>query len=431
MAMSVHDYVPFAGSLAIGLLLGFERERHHGEARQAAGSRTFALLALLGTLAASFDSWAVVAGLLVTGGLLIVGYRRTSTEDPGLTTEFAAVLAYALGALAWQRSGLAAGLAIVVVAILASKARLHAFARDVITETELEDAIKFLVMAFVVLPLLPNRSVGPYGVLNPERIWQLVVALTGISWAGYIATRAFGARRGLLIAGLAGGFISASATTASMARLSRTPRRLNEAVSAASLASLATFAQLAGIIAVADRPLLERLWPSLLAGAALLLITTALMAHRGGATAPGDTDQLADDIDPGRAQAMSVGSSGERPFGLRPTLILASVLTLALLVGRWVVDVAGARATMIASGAAGLADAHAGALSAATLHDQGQVGMASALLGVGAALSTNTVVKCILAFAGGGRQFGLRFMIAVVPAFALFASVLGLTAAAQ
>lgn len=414
--MTLHELVPFVSSLAIGLLLGFERERHHGEhGRQVAGSRTFALFALLGTLAASFDRWAIVAGLLVAGALVLLGYRRTSIDDPGLTTELAAVVAYGLGALAWQRSGLAASLAIMVVVLLASKARLHAFAREVVTETEVEDALKFLVMAFVVLPLLPNRNVGPYGVLNPERIWQLVVALTGISWAGYIATRALGPRRGLLIAGLAGGFISASATTASMARMSRTPGRLHEAVSAAALASLATFAQLAGIVAVADRPLFNRLWPALASGA-LVLAGTIVFTARRHPPAP-ETDAVE-------------SISRERPFGLRPTLVLASVLTAALLLGRWVADVVGPRATVLASGAAGLADAHAGALSAATLHQQGQIGVSAGLVGVGAAVTTNTVVKCVLAFTGGGRSFGWRFGAVVLPAFATFGGVLGVSVAA-
>ena len=77
-------------------------------------------------------------------------------------------------------------------------------------------------MAFVILPLLPNRGLGPYAVLNPERVWLLVVLLTGIGWVGYIGVRALGPERGLLVTGLAGGFVSASATTASMGRLSRT-----------------------------------------------------------------------------------------------------------------------------------------------------------------------------------------------------------------
>ena len=181
--------------------------------------------------------------------------------------------------------------------------------------------------------------------------------------------------------------------------------------------SAVTFAQLAGIVAVADRELLVHLWPALVAGAGTLLVIAAVSSGWH---------------DPEVAGVVTVRPDppADRPFGLRPALLLAGVLTLALLVGRWVVDIIGPKATMLASGASGLADAHAGALAAATLHQQGQVDLSSALLGVGASLSTNTVVKCVLAFTAGGHQFGWRFCAGVVPAFAVFLGVVVHAAAA-
>lgn len=212
---------PFLVALAIGLLLGFERERsHHRELP--AGSRSFALLALVGAVAASFGTWTVVVGLAGVVAMLALAYFRTSADDPGTTTEIAAVVAYLLGALAYTRPGLAVALAVVVAVLLVSKGRIHRFAREIVSEIELEDAIKFFVVAFVILPLLPDQGVGPYGVLNPAKIWLLVVLLTGIGWVGYIGVRALGPQRGLLVTGLAGGFVSATATTASMGRVSRT-----------------------------------------------------------------------------------------------------------------------------------------------------------------------------------------------------------------
>jgi uncharacterized membrane protein (DUF4010 family) len=414
------------------LLIGFERERSHRESGQAAGARTFALLALAGATAAAVGRWGVPAGLLVLGGLLIAGYVRTSADDPGVTTEVAGVATYLLGSLAWERQASAAAVAIGVVALLASKARIHSFVRDVVTDTEVDDAVKFLVMAFVVLPLLPHRKLGPYGVLDPARLWQLVVALTGISWAGYVATRAFGARRGMLMAGLAGGFVSASATTAALGRTSRASGALRGPLGGAYLASLATFVQLAGIVAVADRPLLARLWPALVAGAVVLLVVAFAAARRPEPTAAGATPHGAGpppEADSGLPPEAERGPVA-RPFGLRPALVLAGVLTAAVLAGRWVVDIVGPDATVLATGAAGLADAHAGALAAATLHAQGQIGASAALLGVAAALATNTVVKCVLAFTAGGRRFGWRFCTGVLPAFAVFGAVASLAAVA-
>ena len=148
----------------------------------------------------------------------------------------------------------------VVVGLLISKTRIHRFAREIVSEVELEDAIKFFVVAFVILPLLPDRQLGPYGVLNPSKIWLLVVLLTGIGWVGYIGVRALGPERGLLVTGLAGGFVSASATTASMGRLSRTVAGLRGPLASALLASLATFVQLLVVIGLVDGEVLRRLW---------------------------------------------------------------------------------------------------------------------------------------------------------------------------
>jgi uncharacterized membrane protein (DUF4010 family) len=392
-----------------------------------AGSRTFALLALCGALAASLDPSVIAAGVLAVGALVAVGYRRTSEDDPGATTEVAALATYLLGALTWSHAGLAASIAITMIVLLSTKDRIHSFAREVVTDTDVEDVIKLLVMAFIVLPFLPNRSVGPYGVLNPQKIWQLVLALTGISWAGYVATRVLGSRRGLLITGLAGGFISASATTASMARLSRSANQARVAVAGASLASLATFVQLAGIIAVADARLLRRLWPALLVGAVAMAAVAAFWVRRSvhaGEAAPEAAPEGED-----RAKADETADATTHPFGLGPALMLAAVLTLAVLLGRWVVDVLGPQATLFASGAAGFADAHAGALAAATLYHENQIEARTALLGIGAAVTTNTVLKGVLAFAAGGRSFGLRFTPGMVVVIGLFLTTLAFTTA--
>jgi uncharacterized membrane protein (DUF4010 family) len=417
--MTAHDLVPFLSSIAIGLLIGLERERSHPtDSHQAAGSRTFALLALSGTLAASFNSWVVVAGLAAAATLLAIGYVTTSTNDPGATTEVAALATFLIGALAWKQTGIAAALGITVLVLLMSKGRIHSFARDIVTDSEVEDAVKFLVMAFVVLPLLPNREVGPYGAFNPERIWQLVLALSGVSWAGYLATRALGPKRGPLIAGLAGGFISASATTASMGRLSRTDSQLRAAVAGAHLASIATFIQLAFIITVGDRTLMTRLWPALVAGAVVLAAVAAATTLRSAPDSSGKQTQAGHATTDNRDGPSA--ATIPRPFALKPALVLASVLTAALLLGRWIVDVAGARATLLATSAAGLADAHAGALTAATLHRQGQVSTSIALLGVATAICANTGVKCVLAFLAGGRRFGWRVTAGLAPASAAF-----------
>jgi uncharacterized membrane protein (DUF4010 family) len=401
---------PYLVALAIGLLLGLERERSHNRTLSA-GSRTFALLSLLGATAATFGPWVVIAGLVGVGALMALAYFRSSDEDLGTTTEIAALVAYLLGALAYTQPAVAVALAVVVVALLLSKKRIHRFARDIVTEVELEDAVKFFVVAFVILPLLPNRPMGPYGVLNPEKVWLLVVLLTGIGWVGYIGVRALGPQRGLLVTGLAGGFVSASATTASMGRLSRGAVGLRAPLASALAASLATFIQLLVVIGYVDPAVLRRLWPPVVAGALVLACVVAVV-YRG---ATGDGAQTDDN-----AAAIPVG----RPFSLRPALILTAVLVSALLVGRWGADVLGPQGAVLAAFAAGLADAHAGSVAAATLSAQGGITVGTALAAIAAALGSNLLVKVVLAFTAGGRRFGVRFAAGMAAPTAVFAAVL-------
>jgi uncharacterized membrane protein (DUF4010 family) len=413
-SLSFEALQPFLTAAAIGLLLGLEREwSHRAGARQAAGSRTFALLALAGAVAASFGPGVVAAGLAGVGALLAIGYARTSAADPGLTTEVAAGAAYLLGALAWREGALAVGLAVLIGALLVSKPRLHHLAREIVTDVEVEDAVKLLVVAFVVLPLLPSQDLGPFGVLNPRRIWKLVLALTGIGWLGYLGTRILGTRRGLLFAGLAGGFVSASATTATMARLARdaisragsaheaTRAALHGPLSAAIAASVATVMQLAAVLVFVNRPLLERLVPALALSGVALLVVAAMLARRAEGAA---------------SQAPPSG----RPFALRPALVLAGLLTLALLISRAGTAWLGAGGAIAAAGLAGLVDAHAGALAAATLGARGELTLAEATWAVAASLGTNTGMKVVLAFAGGGARFGWPFAAAIAAAVAGF-----------
>lgn len=404
---------PFLVALAIGLLLGFERERSHSR-ELPAGSRSFALLALVGAIAASFDTWVVVVGLAGVGVLVALAYFRTSDEDPGTTTEIAALVAYLLGALAYTRPAVAVALAVVVAGLLVSKTRIHRFAHEIVSEVELEDAIKFFVVAFVILPLLPHRQLGPYGVLDPAQIWLLVVLLTGIGWVGYIGVRALGPERGLLVTGLAGGFVSASATTASMGRVSRTLTGVRAPLAGALLASTATFVQLLIVIGLVDAAVLRRLWLPVVVGLVVLLGVAALV-YRGASRVPSDGAAPAEEA-PAKPAA--------RPFALRPALILAAVLTLALLVGRWGADVLGPRGAVLAAFAAGLADAHAGSVAAASLAAKGDITVDTALVSVGAALGSNMLVKTVLAFTGGGRRFGLGFIAAMAVPSVVFAVAL-------
>ena len=435
--MTIDDLLPFIYALSIGLLIGFERERSHPpEIKKIGGSRTFALVALFGALAARFDVSVVIAGLLAVALFLVFGYRRTSLMDPGTTTEVALFVAYLLGALTQHEPTVAVSLGIVATVLLASKQRIHGFARSVVSDIEFEDALKFAVIAFVVFPLLPNREIGPYGVINPHEIWLLVVAFTGISWVGYIAVRVLGPGRGTMVTGLAGGFVSASATTAAMGRSARSGE-VGDAVAGGLLASVATFVQLEAIMVVASPEVAARLWPAVLLGMAVLIGLAVLDRRRNRSTTlplPDDhaaiaTSQVRDSITERSAERTAVEGSTVRPFALRSALVLAAVLTGALLLGRWAAAVFGSSGVYLSAGAAGLADAHAGALASAELFGADAIGLSTALLAIAVAVSANTITKVVLGFSIGGRSFGRRLAAGIVPSVSLFVISIGLTIA--
>jgi uncharacterized membrane protein (DUF4010 family) len=198
--------VNLAVALGVGLLIGAERERRKGEgpSRSPAGIRTFTVASLAGAI--SFIVGGELLLAIATAGVIIltaVAYWRGREDDPGLTTEIVLIVTVLLGGLSMQKPALAAGLAVTVAVLLALRTPLHRLVGTVLTEDELKDALIFAGATLVILPLVPDRPMGPYGALNPHSIWILVILVMAISAAGYVAVRVLGARYGLPIAGLA------------------------------------------------------------------------------------------------------------------------------------------------------------------------------------------------------------------------------------
>jgi uncharacterized membrane protein (DUF4010 family) len=390
-------------ALAVGLLVGLERER---SGHRAVGVRTLGVAGLVGGVAAALSPYAVAGALVAAGALAFATYRRPGHDDPGATTEIALVAVVALGALAWSSPELAVGGAIAVALLLWAKGPIHRFARELVSDEDVKDALVFFVAAFIVLPLLPDTETGPYGVLNPQRIWLIVVLLTATGWAGYVATRWLGARRGLAITGFAGGFVSGAATTGAMARRARDEVSVRrEALAAALLASVTTLVLLTIIGTYVSPEVLTRLAPSLIATGVVLLVEVGVLLLRPG---------------PGAASAGE--EEHARPFALGPAVVLALVLTGALLLARWGADALGDAGVVGSTALAGFADAHASALAAAQLAADGAIPVDLAALAVAAALATNTVTKVVLAFAAGGLRVGALYtalMLGPVLAFAL------------
>jgi len=383
-----------AVALGIGLMLGLERERHKGEGpeREAAGVRTFALAALLGGLSAEVGGVAVlaVAGSFIALAALIA-YAQRRHDDPGLTTEVAMMTAFLLGALTGSDAALAAGLAVVVTAVLAAREPLHRFVNESLSPREMHDGLVFAAAALVILPLVPDREMGPYGVFNPFAIWRLVVLVMAISAAGYIGLRLLGPRLGLALAGFAGGFVSSAATIGAMgARALAEPRLMRPAVAGAVLSSVATVIQLAIVVgATSPAALRELALPLILAGAAAAAYAAvvSLRALRGEAPAS---------VERGRA------------FDLKTAGVFAATGAVVLVVSAALSDRLGTAGLVLGAGVAGFADAHAAAISVAALVVAGKIPPGEAVVPILAALSANTVTKAALAVVAGRWRYALQ-----------------------
>lgn len=408
----------FAVALGIGLLVGVERERRKGQgpSRAAAGIRTFAVVSLLGALGMSLGGALLLALLaLALGVLLAVGNQRRRERDPGLTTEVALLLTLLLGALCLRDPALASGLAVTLAILLAARARMHRFVRSVLSQDELSDALILAAGALVVLPLLPDRYLGPFDAINPRTVWKFALLVMAVSAAGHIGLRVVGPRFGLPLAGFASGFISSAATISAMGeRAAREPALLGPAVTGALLSSVSTLILMAAVLAAIDPEVLRALALPLACsgGAALAYCVLFLLKAR-------------------RHMELPEAAIG-RPFQLKTALLLASmaaaILILAAGLNLWL----GSGGILAAATLGGLADTHAAAASVASLAAAGKIGAAQAVIPVLAALSANTFSKAVFAWVNGGRQFawqvipGLLLLIGAAWAGRALTTILGL-----
>lgn len=391
-----------ASAFAIGLLIGAERERRKGEgpSRSPAGIRTFAIASLLGAVSMTLATpWLLAACTVAMAGLSAIAYSRSSQDDPGLTTEAALVLTVLLGALVTVHPALSAGLAVSVVIILAARDRIHRFVSVALSEEELSDALVFAAGVFVILPLVPNRYLGPFNAINPHTIWIIVILMMSISALGYIAVRLIGPRFGLPFAGLASGFVSSIATIGSMgARARKEPGLARPAVAGAVLSTIATVIELAIVLAATSRATLQVLAIPLIAAGVMAVVYGAIFTLKN----------LRHEV-PEQAQR-------GRPFSLRTALGFALAVAVMLLVSAALNYWFGERGVIVAAAVAGFGDAHSVAVSVASLVASGKLNPEHSVIPVLAGVTTNTAAKMVVAVASGGKRFALQ----VIPGLLLF-----------
>jgi uncharacterized membrane protein (DUF4010 family) len=387
------DTIGYAIALAIGLLIGLERERSKGDGprRGPAGLRTFAVTALAGAAAMQLAGPALVAAVMVVVGALVgLAYWRAADADPGLTTEIAMLLTPLLGALAMVDRLSAAVIGVVVAALLAAKPVLHRFVRGTLTSSEVGDGLVLAIVAVVIWPLLPDKGFGPGGAINPHTLGLVAVLVLAIGGAGHVAVRLLGPRYGLPVSGLASGFVSSVATIGAMGgRVRAEPETMPAAVAGGVLSSVATFIQMAIVLAAVSIPTLRIMTPALVAGGGVIAAYGGITGWRA-------------------AQASGATAATDAAFSLKSALLMVAGLVGILWLTATVQPLFGTAGLTAGAALGGIVDTHAAAMSVAAIVAAGQLPVEAAAVPILAAMTANATMKIAMAFGTGGRAYGLH-----------------------
>ncbi len=381
-------------SLGIGLLLGLQRERTE---RSIGGIRTFPFISLLGTVCAMIGAtngtWIVPAGLLALAALVMtVNLAKNPDADGGmgLTTEIAALLLYVVGVLiVVVDMALAAVLGGSMALLLHFKAPLHRFAQA-IGERDMHAIIQFVLISLVILPVLPNTGYGPYGVLNPFKIWLMVVLIVGLGLSGYVAYKVFGARAGTILGGIIGGLISSTATTVTFARKSAGEQSLAPlAALVIMIASCISLVRVLIEIGVAAPRSFAALAPP------LGVMLAACCAIAGGLYFMSRTDD-------------SEMPEQKNPAEFKPAFIFAALYALVLMGVAYSKDQFGERGLYVVAALSGLTDMDAITLSTSQLAERGEVAHPAAWRAILTAAMANFIFKFGVVASLGSRPLVLR-----------------------
>lgn len=389
-----------AVALGAGLLVGLERERRKGQGddREAAGLRTFMVAALTGAVAQMLSAVLAAMALAGVAALAALSYWRSRSRDPGLTTELALLATALIGMLAVEQPALAAGCAAVLAAVLAARERLHHFATEWLSERELHDGLLLSALVLVLLPLLPASPVSWLGQLSAQRVLMLVIMILLMQAAGHVGRRLLGARAGLALSGLLGGFVSSTATISAMGSLVRggqAPLRL--ALCASVLSMAATWLQILLMATLVSVGAAQQVWSLVCVGVAVPVVLGALTWHRDGVPEPVQDKQ---------------------PAGTQGVLRLREAVSVTMLLvgGAVLVSLAqqqGVGGLLMGTALAALADAHAPMASLMGLFGAGHLSQAHLLWGLMVALSANAVTRTGVALTSGGQRFGLGVGLAL------------------
>lgn len=387
-----------AMSLAVGLLIGLERgwyTRDVVEGARAAGLRTFALSGLLGGISGAL----ALATSPIVLGLLFLGFTGVFTsfhwleakfdKDVGATSVIAGLLTFAIGAYAVIGDlYAAAACAVTVTVVLVLREPLHQWVAALRWE-EIRSILILLAMTFLLLPVLPNQPIDPWDTINPREIWLLAIMIAAISFGGYIAIRIFGSRSGIIMAALAGGLASSTATTLSLARLgSGEPRAASFFSAGILIAGIVMVARVFVVVAVLNASLVLLIAPYLGAIATVLALCAAGLLVRGT-----------------RADYANIDISN--PLELGTALKFAALVAVVMLATRISLNAANEAGLMLVAATSGIVDVDAATISISRISNVDLSDDWRAQV-IAVAVAINTLSKGAIAAWAGGREIGLR-----------------------
>ncbi len=402
-------YLSYALALFSGLLIGLEREHSRAQAGQQGrfigGVRTFPIFALAAAVSASLGKslgpWPFVIASVGTLVFAVLGHRKWDEEGSGgLTSEGAFLLSFLLGALSGttevcgsttQKVFIVASLSVIATMLLSAKPFLHELSAK-ISRDDVIATVKFLLVAVVVLPLLPNEERGPYGVLNPWKIGVNVTLIAGVSFVGYAASRVMGPGRGMLITGIVGGLASSTAVTlASSQRTKENPELATAAALSITAASSVKAVRVVLLVAATNQALLKTMLAPFLAMAVAGAVASALLYARTRARGKdGQEPKL------------------QNPFELSESIKFGAAIVGVMLVSRWAQEQFGSVALYVTSLLAGLADVDAITLTVSTMASRGEVQAAVAVGAIYLAVLANTLTKQGITMVVGTRALAVR-----------------------
>jgi uncharacterized membrane protein (DUF4010 family) len=391
-------WLAMAEALLIGLLVGVERESDQKERH--AGLRDFITVALAGGVCGLLGAaWLTGTALLALTALIVV-FRIQTPERTGITTELAAVATFLLCVLAttpglpWG-APLSIAVAVIFTLVLETRKILLKFFLQMITEQEFHDTLRFLAVVFVILPILPDVNVGPYGFFNPHRVWVFVILICSMSWLGYFLQKFLGAGQGLRIAGLVGGLASTTASTTALAKeCAADPEHPKAYVQAALLSNTVQGPRILVLLMIASPALAMYCLPAL-AAMTLTGMVCAFLLGRGHE----------ENKDASAQMALS------NPLRLTSALQFGALFAAIRFFAAFGVTELGSSGVYLTSAVGGSVDADSVVFSMSGLIRENKLGEWPAAMGVIIAIAANFVLKAILAWSTARGVFGRRVTI--------------------